>query len=149
MSAAIASPIHASSPGARAPRHVAVAQLHTSGVDEYAVGTLSFPGGILANFACGMTLQADNTAFLIGTDGYLEIPIPWKPPKKDASFTLVDATGNRHTTTLSANKHLYALEADDFAAAVLDGKPQRVSRADSVGNQRCLDELRRQMGLTY
>ena len=65
------------------------AHLHESGVDEYAVGTLGFPGGILASFACGMTVRGDNTSYVCGTDGHLEIPAPWKPPAADAQFTIV------------------------------------------------------------
>jgi xylose dehydrogenase (NAD/NADP) len=127
----------------------AYGHLHASGVDDYAAGALAFPGGILANFICGMTARSDNAATLHGSDGYIEIPIPWKPPVKDAEFTRVDAAGQRHTTRVSAGKHLYALEADDFAAAILNGTPVAVSEADSIGNQRCLDALRKQIGLSY
>jgi predicted dehydrogenase len=127
----------------------AAGHLHPAGVDDYAVGTLAFPGGLLANFACGMVARADNTAHLLGTDGHLEIPLPWKPPAVDAEFIRVDAAGVRHTTRMSAHKDLYGMEADDFAATVLDAAPQRVSPAFSLGNQRCLDAIRRQIGLSF
>ncbi len=47
--------------------------------------------------------------------------------------------------TIDAGKSLYALEADDFAATVLDGNPPRLDRRDSVGNMRVLEKLRRQV----
>ena len=122
--------------------------IHDRGVDDYAAGALAFAGGILATFACGMTAHADNTASLHGTAGYLEIPVPWKPPVTDAAYTIVTPAG-RQTHTVNAGKPLYALEADEFAASILDGVPLRVSEAETLGNQRCLDELRRQMGLAY
>jgi D-xylose 1-dehydrogenase (NADP+, D-xylono-1,5-lactone-forming) len=128
---------------------LACGHLHASGVDDYAAGALAFPGGVVSSFACGITVRADNTAQLEGTEGYIQVPLPWKPPEKDASFTLVDKDGVPHTTVVSANKHLYALEADDFAATVLEGAPVRVTEADSLGNQRCLDELRRQVGVAF
>jgi predicted dehydrogenase len=127
----------------------AAAHLHESGVDDYAVGTLEFPGGTLANFACGMTVRADNTAYLLGSDGYIEVPVPWKPPAVDAQYTLVDTAGVRHTKRVTFGTDTYGAEADDFAAAVLDGAAPPVSMADSVGNQRCLDALRRQVGLPF
>jgi D-xylose 1-dehydrogenase (NADP+, D-xylono-1,5-lactone-forming) len=122
--------------------------LHDTGVDDYAAGSLAFPNGILATFSCGMTLHADNTATLHGTHGYLEIPIPWKPPATNAAFTVVTPAG-RQTHTVDTGKPLYALEADEFANSVFDGTPLRIPESETLGNQHCLDQLRHQMGLTY
>ena len=41
------------------------------------------------------------------------------------------------------------LEADDFAATVLDSKLPTISRADTIGNMHALDEIRRQIGLRF
>jgi predicted dehydrogenase len=123
--------------------------IHQTQVDDYAAGVMAFPGDIFAHFACGMTVCADNSAWLMGTDGYIEIPVPWKPPVKDAEFTIVDGKGNRFPTRLSAGKHLYALEADDFTATVLDKAPPAFSKQDSLGNQHCLDVLRQQIGVKF
>jgi len=139
----------------------ASARLHSSGVDELAAGTLTFGGGLLASFVCGMTTQTDNTAYLCGTDGYIEIPIPWKPPTGEAIYVLshsapprMDKPGTRPGTELPRDVrrvpvegHLYGIEADDFASAVIDGNPPRLTRADTLGNMRVLDELRRQVGV--
>jgi len=135
--------------GAEPQTIVGGGHLHACGVDDYAAGVLTFPGGIVSSFACGITVKADNTAHLEGTQGYVLVPLPWKPPATDASYTLVDKDGKRHTTVVSANKHLYALEADAFAATVLDGAPIPVSELDSLGNQQCLDTLRRQVGVKF
>jgi len=144
------------------PTHFDVsAQIHSSGVDEAAVGTMTFPGGILASFACGMTLQADNTAHICGSEGYIEIPIPWKPPAAEAIFTIahstpprMDAAGPSAVTppqperrVISAGADLYAIETDDFAATVFDGRLPRVTRDDSIGNMRVLDAMRRKLGV--
>jgi D-xylose 1-dehydrogenase (NADP+, D-xylono-1,5-lactone-forming) len=137
----------------------AAAKLHPRGVDEYTAGVLQFPGGVVASFTCGMTVQADNTAHLCGDEGYIEIPIPWKPPSKQAVFTIARGTPPRmdganrpappprETRTIDANMDLYGLEADAFAEVVLDNAPPFVSREDSLGLMRTLDELRRQIGV--
>jgi predicted dehydrogenase len=135
--------------GAEPQTIVGCGHLHATGVDDYAAGVLTFPGGIISSFACGITIKADNTAHLEGTRGYLLVPLPWKPPATDASYTLVDKEGKHHTAVVSANKHLYGLEADAFAAAVLEGAPIPVTESDSLGNQRCLDMLRRQVGVKF
>ncbi len=142
----------------------AIALKPAGGVDQVAAGMMLFPRGLVASFTSGMSLQADNTAYLCGTEGYIEIPIPWKPPAIGATFSIVRATpprmdqtglaaassvpnsGPRQTFTVDANMDLYGLEADDFAGTVLDGKPPMLTRQDTLGNMRVLDEMRRQVG---
>jgi predicted dehydrogenase len=129
-----------------------------TGVDDVVVATLRFPSGVVASFTCGMSVQADNTAYICGTEGYIEIPVPWKPPPQQAAYTVARSTPPkmdlaagipqrppRETRLVDANMELYALEADDFAAAVLDGKPPAVSAVDTLGNMAVLDEIRRQI----
>jgi predicted dehydrogenase len=140
----------------------ASAHMHERGVDDLLVATLKFRSGVVASFTCGMCVHADNTAYVCGTDGFIEIPIPWKPPVTGAQYTLARSTPPkmdlaagaqqrppRETRTIDAGKELYALEADDFAAAVLDGKPPALTEADTLGNMAVLDEIRRQIGLTF
>lgn len=142
------------------PGRIEVAgHVHETGVDDLAVGTLAFESGALASFTCGMTVQADNTAYLCGSDGYIEIPVPWKPPKENAEFTIarstpprMDSVGvaapvvpPREKRAVTAGVDLYAVEADDIAATILDGQPPRITREDSVGNMIILDTMRRQL----
>jgi predicted dehydrogenase len=139
----------------------AVGQLHLTGVDEMTSGILKFRNGVMASFTCGMSLQADNTAYISGNEGYIEIPVPWKPPQKQATYTIARSTPPkmdsanataaptppRQRFELDAPCDLFGLEADDFAATVLDNAPPRISRVDSIGNMRVLDELRQQVGV--
>jgi xylose dehydrogenase (NAD/NADP) len=139
----------------------AVANFHSTGVDELAAGTLVFPNNIVSSFTCGMCLHADNTAYLCGSEGYIEVPVPWKPGPESSKFILTRgnepkmdkpksvAPPPREIRNIEAPGDMYQMEADDFAAAVLDGQPSRVSREDSVGNMRLLDETRRQIGLEF
>jgi predicted dehydrogenase len=138
----------------------AVAHMHETGVDEMTAGVLGFAGGAAATFSCGTRVQAGNLAMICGTDGYIEVPVPWKPPVSGASFTIArsvppkqDGPGSSlppcQTITADATGPLYAMEADDFAAAVLDGAAVPVDHADSIGNMRLLDEIRAQIGLSF
>lgn len=148
--------------GAEPIRVDATGKLHSSGVDELAAGTMTFPDGLVASFNCGMTVHADNAAYLCGSDGYIEIPIPWKPPARDAGFTIARSTPPlmdsavravpmpppRERRVINVGADLYAIETDDFAATVLDGQPPRITREDSIGNMRILDAMRRQLGVS-
>lgn len=134
--------------------------LHESGVDDLAAGTITFSNGVFASFVCGMTVQADNTAYLCGSEGYIAIPVPWKPLREGAGFAIgrgtpprMDAVGKPVPATAPLewravpSGELYGIEADDFAATVFDGQPPRVSRAESVGTMQILDLLRQRLGM--
>jgi len=147
--------------GSEVKRVNAVARLHPTGVDEVTSGTMQFANGVLATFNCGMTTQCDNTAHLCGTEGYIAVPWPWKPPATGATFTIAHnvpprqdqpaASGPppKQTVTVDAHAELYALEADDFAAAVLDGAPPKVRPEDTLANTRVLEQIRSQIGLSF
>jgi D-xylose 1-dehydrogenase (NADP+, D-xylono-1,5-lactone-forming) len=135
--------------------------LHPNGVEDVAAGTLAFPSGIVASFTCGMTVQVDNAAYICGDDGYIEVPIPWKPPAQNALFHICHgippkqdaptaaapaAAPPRETRTVSADQDLYAVEADAFAAVVLDGAPSFMPEDHTMATMRTLDDLRQQLG---
>ena len=136
-------------------------KLHASGVDELAAGTMTFANGIVASFTCGMTLHADNTAYLCGSEGFIEIPVPWKPPRENGGFMIarstpprMDSAGKalpapppRERVVVNVNEDLYGIEADDFAACVAGQRNPRVTREDSVGNMRVLDEMRKRLSV--
>jgi predicted dehydrogenase len=108
-----------------------------------------------------MSVQADNTAYLCGSDGFIDIPVPWKPTHENSGFSIVrgtpplmDGAGAaapslppRERRAVSVDQNLYAIEADDFAATILDGQPARVTPEQSMGNMRVLDALRKQLGI--
>jgi len=141
----------------------ASAKFHETGVDDVVGGTMQFASGVIASFSCGMSVQAENTAFICGTEGYIEIAWPWKPtagkggyviarntpPRQDRKDASAPPMPPRQTVAVDADQNLYALEADDFAGTVLDGKRPAISRDDTIGNMRVLDELRRQIGLSF
>jgi len=140
----------------------AVGTLHESGVDDLVSATMLFPNGVVSNFTCGMSVQADNTAHLCGSEGYIEIPVPWKPPAHAAKYIvtrgipprmdnspLTPVPPPRDMRTVDAGGDIYAVEADDFASAILEGKPLRVRPEDSLANMRILDQMRQQIGVVF
>lgn len=147
----------------------AFARMHTSGVDELTTVAMEFPGKVMSHFSCAMLTHADNAAHISGSDGWLEIPWPWKPspdrsgyvvssgiaPRQDATTALKQvgktppASSPRQSVSIPVDGDLFGIEADEFAAAVLDGTSPRVSREFTLGNMRVLDEVRRQIGLMW
>jgi predicted dehydrogenase len=139
----------------------ATGRIHPRGIDDIAAGTLTFPNGVLASFTCAIAAQLDNTAYLGGDRGFIEIPIPWKPPAQGATFIVTRgipprmdnpatiAPPPRDVRTVDANGELYGIEADHFAATVLDAAPPAVTAKHSIGNITVLQQMRRQVGLAY
>lgn len=132
--------------------------LHETGVDDYTSASIAFGNGVICSFLCGTKLQASNTAIICGDEGYIEVEWPWKPsddasilvrgmtpPRQDADQP--QRTEQRLDTT--ADLPLYALEADDFAATVLDDKAPLKSPEQSIETAEALEELRRQGGLPF
>jgi predicted dehydrogenase len=138
----------------------AVGHLHESGVDDMAAGDLRFPGGVLAGFTCGMRAHADNTAYLCGTEGFIAIPVPWKPPRPESEYVVATmpaprqdggkpAGPTRRVEKVTCEQPLYGLEADAFAVTVLNDEPPAVSRQMTLGNMKLLDDLRQQIGVQW
>jgi len=145
------------------------ARFHEAGVDDLFVGTLRFEDGVLSNLTAGMAAQTDNAALICGDEGYLSVPVPWKPPEGDAHLTLhrmsppkMDRPQARsHASTgagtpppegridVDADGPLFRYEADDFARAVRGETPPRLDRSFSVGNMKTLDRLRETIGLHW
>lgn len=138
-----------------------VGHFHESGVDDYAGGCLEFPCGVVGVFGCGMRAQANNATMIQGTKGYIEVPVPWKPDVKGAKYIVRSmvpprqdlAAGRKRKgdveVVVDADRPLYALEADRFAEAVLDGKERFMTREDTLGNMAVLDRLRGEIGLEF
>ncbi|MEO0477349.1 MAG: Gfo/Idh/MocA family oxidoreductase [Planctomycetota bacterium] len=144
---------------------MAAGRLHEStdggAIDVSASAVLGYPSGLFSTLTCAMDTQASNMSQICGTLGYIEVPVPWKPSRGKATWTLKtmqkprqdgvpDEVGEQvETFTNEADKPLYALEADTFAEAVLDGAEPFMTGEESIGNAKVLDELRRQVGVQW
>jgi predicted dehydrogenase len=141
----------------------ATGAIHPTGVDDLCTGWLRFAGDAVASFTCGTGLQANNTAYICGTEGYIEVPVPWKPPSGGGEYVLAGAAPPkqdfavgkappappRQTIRVEAAGDVYGIEADAFAAVILDGAPLPVTRNDTLIVANWLQRFRRQVGLTY
>ncbi len=122
-----------------------------SGVDEYAVAILKFPGEILASLATGVQLLRHNVVRVFGREGQLLLKEPFLPareggaseirlerPERDAEIFHIDAPDS-----------LYVYEVEAVRAQIRNREAREMSHADSLGNARVLDEWRRALGVRY
>lgn len=141
----------------------AAGHLHPTGVDDLCTGWLRSAAGAVASFTCGTGVQANNAAHVCGTEGYIEVPVPWKPPAGGGEYVVARAAPPkqdyaagkapppppRQTVAVEAAGDVYGIEADDFAASVLDGMPVRVTREETMSVAKWLERFRREVGLGY
>ena len=123
--------------GAEPERVYAEQVVGGDGVDVAMSATLRFPGGVLAQFDCGLSYQGGHHLEAVGTRGSLFLADPWHGGKgvielrRDGSIEAIE--------TGPANS--YALELADFEAAVRGEREPLLGRADALGQARVIAAL--------
>ncbi len=111
-----------------------------SGVDETLVGMLEFPSGVIGHFDCGLRSFGQHTYALKGSEGMIVVP---------QSFVIDKAVDGivRHWQGDNYSEHVipavdqYQSMVEDFADALLNGRPPRFAPSDAVNNMRVVDKL--------
>ena len=129
------------------PRHVSAALVRdpVMGVDVLTSAILTFDDGI-ASFTCSTRAEDDQRVHIYGTTGRVSIGIPFNIPPDRPTEVYVSAGGDppvapdtRVLTFEVADP--YTVEAERFAAAVLDGQPAPVPPEDAVANLRVIERV--------
>ncbi len=105
----------------------------TTGVDESFIAQIRFPGEIYAQFTCSFAMTFHALMELIGSEGRLNIPVPFKPGE-DEHILLMHPNNTTETIRIAGLTELYSGEVEDMTDAVLLGKTPRVTLADSRAN---------------
>jgi predicted dehydrogenase len=115
------------------------------GIDTLTSGILGFDDG-MATFTCGIRAEPDQRVHIYGTGGRISVEIPFNIPPDRPTRVFVTAGGDppvrpdtQVLTFEPANE--YTIQAERFAAAVLDRTPAPIPPSDAVGNLRVIEEL--------
>jgi predicted dehydrogenase len=113
------------------------------GVDTLTSGMLEFDTGV-ATFTCSTRTETDQRVHIYGTQGRISIGIPFNIPPDRPTEIYVTAGGDPpvapDTETIKfETADPYTVQAEFFAAAVLDGTPMPFPASDAVGNMRVVD----------
>ncbi|MDF3154090.1 aldo/keto reductase [Mesorhizobium sp. XAP10] len=136
---------------------VGTAHLGQSGVDEWASALLHFPGGIVAEVSCSISLSQDNVLRILGTRGRIEVPDFWfAGGNRDVGLGRIDviaSDGTRQTISVDEKRHVYSFEVDAAGEAIRAGGQEfawpGMAWAESLGTLRVLDKWRAAAGLEY
>jgi predicted dehydrogenase len=117
-----------------------------SGVDVLASAVLAFPGGGISTFTCSTRTEPDQRVHVYGTEGRISIGIPFNIPPDRPTHVEVTHGGDPpvapHVERLTFDTaDPYAVEADAFAAAILDDAPVPIPPRDAVANLRVIERI--------
>ncbi len=111
-----------------------------TGVDEVLIGTLEFTSGVIGHFECGLRAFRQHAYTLKGTAGMITVPTSFVPDKAADTF-VKHWQGESYTEhTIPAIDH-YQLMVEDFADALISGRPPRFAPSDAVRNMVVVDRL--------
>ena len=115
------------------------------GIDVLTSGILDFPAGV-ASFTCSTRAEPDQRVSVYGTSGRISVEIPFNVPPDLPTRVSVTAGGDppvRPDTEVLTFEPAdeYAIQAERFAASVLDGVPVPIPPSDAVANLRVIEEL--------
>jgi xylose dehydrogenase (NAD/NADP) len=101
------------------------------GVDLQFVGQIQFPGGVIAQFDSSFQTPFRAQMEVVGDQGSLLIPQPFKPGWSE----IIRLTHDDTTKDVAVpGEELYSGEIEDMADAILFGRTPRISLNDSRGN---------------
>ncbi|WP_203568381.1 Gfo/Idh/MocA family protein [Aestuariimicrobium ganziense] len=124
--------------------------LTPEGVDDWAVASLQFEGGMNAHVATGMGLGMEHICRVYGTGGFIDVPNPWNPCHEWSPAGLVLHRTHRDDEQIAVDTpQLYAAEVDHVAAYVDQRQAPAMSWDDTRGNLAVLDQWRERVGVRY
>ena len=116
-----------------------------SGVDVLSSAILEFETGT-ATFTVSTRVEPDQRVDVYGTDGRISVEIPFNIPPDRPTRIFVTAGGEPPvapaTETITfETADPYTVQAERFAAAILDGLPTPTPPEDAVANMRVIDRV--------
>lgn len=123
-----------------------------SRVDEYAIASLKFPGGIIAEISAGVAVDQENVVRIFGEEGSITVLNPWIPSRESGlTKILVNQKEAVQEIGIETKEWLYAIEADTVAKNIKarQAPSPAMTWEDTLGNMKTLDLWRSSFGFVY
>ncbi len=126
-----------------------VGSVGRTGVDEWAIASLRFPGDILAQLFCGVQVAGENVVRVFGSEGSITVADPWIPSSRTTILVQRSDAAEPREVVTELDGDLYGEEADVVAAHVGARQAPAMTWADTLGNMQALDRWREACGVVY
>jgi predicted dehydrogenase len=117
------------------------------GVDRLTSGMLAFPGGGQLTFSSSLQLAAYQRVVILGTEGRIDVAVPFTPQKDHACRIVIDSgkalDGSSAVVEEFEPVDQYALQCDAAAAVFRGESAQEFPIEDAIANMRIIDALYR------
>jgi len=111
-------------------------------VDERITALLEFPGGAMGHLDASLRAQHAHTYEVRGTKGRIQLPQSYVPEYSTGKpVTIHYWQGSSYESIEIPATDQYQLMVEDFADALLQGRPPRFDPQDAVENMRVIDML--------
>jgi len=116
------------------------------GIDTLTSAVLEFPGGGQSAFTCAIRSEPYQRVQIVGSEGRIEIEIPFNIPRDRETRIFVTSGGEppvapaTETITFPA-ANAYTIEAELFGEAILTGGAYPVGPEDAIANMRVIDAI--------
>ena len=114
--------------GARPGAVIAAQRVGPTMVDEHFGGTVTYANEVMLHFNAGFRAIYDTLMRVIGSEGVLEIPRPYRP---DTRCEIIVRRADSLERIDIAGKAPFVDQIIDLEDAVLDGRPSRVTLEES------------------
>jgi predicted dehydrogenase len=116
------------------------------GIDTLTSAVLTFPDGGQSSFTVGIRSEPYQRVHAVGTQGRLEVEIPFNIPPDRATRVLVTAGGDPPAAPATRVQEFgpldqYTRQAEVFGQAILDGAPAPVPPSDAVATMRVIETV--------
>ena len=112
----------------------------TTRVDLTFAGTLIFSDHRVGMFNSSFQTALDWTVEIVGTEGRIFVPSPWKPNAQLASF-IFETRGEPKTIEVKDGGGIYHLEVEHFSRCILEDQPLGLPPKDGLRNMAVIDAL--------
>lgn len=116
------------------------------GIDTLVSALLEFSDGRQSGFTCSTRAEPDQRVSIVGTEGRIEVEIPFNIPPDIETRIAVIAGGSppedpatEKITFPAADQ--YTIQAQLFAASILDDRPVPVDPVDAVANMAVIEAI--------
>lgn len=117
------------------------------GVDRLTSALLAFPGGAHAAFSSALQLALYQRMVILGSEGRIEVPLPFTPPKDHACRIAIDSGKSLDGSSAVFEEFppvdQYALQCEHAAAVFRGEVAQEFPIEDAIANMRVIDALYR------
>lgn len=109
------------------------------GIDRLTSGVMEFPGGT-ATFTCGTQLSPHQKVQVFGSEGKMEISMPFNAPV-DRPTSILLHTGEKREEISFEPCNQYTIQGDLFSKAILENSEVPTRLDDAVANMKVIEAI--------